>query len=200
MFGFAPHAARRLVLVSDGNQTQGDLWRALPRLQAEGMRVFTIPAAVSVDDDAWVDSIAVPEGVREQEPVTVSGACVLAQRSRARACSFASGERRPCDAHAARCNPGENEIALAVRFPRTGSHAADGSRSRPSGDQDARNDALSESVWVGPRPRVLYVESAPESAHYLAEALRAQHIDVTVATAEALRSDPACSPARMPSS
>ena len=56
-------------------------------------------------------------------------------------------------------------------------------------DQDARNDALSQSVWVGPRPRVLYVESAPESAHYLAQALRAHHIDVTVATAEALRAD-----------
>ena len=36
VFGFAPQSARRLVLVSDGNQTQGDLWRALPRLQAEG--------------------------------------------------------------------------------------------------------------------------------------------------------------------
>ena len=55
---------------------------------------------------------------------------------------------------------------------------------------------LSESVWVGPRPRVLYVESAPESAHYLADALRAQHIDVTVATAERAAHGPR--PARRP--
>ena len=84
--------------------------------------------------------------------------------------------------------PGENEIALPVRFPRTGSHLLTAQVSA-AGDQDARNDALSQSVWVGPRPRVLYVESAPESAHYLAQALRAHHIDVTVATAEALRAD-----------
>jgi hypothetical protein len=30
LFGFAPNLAKRLVLISDGNQTDGDVWRALP--------------------------------------------------------------------------------------------------------------------------------------------------------------------------
>ena len=34
LFGFAENHARRLVLVTDGNQTRGDVWRMLPRLQA----------------------------------------------------------------------------------------------------------------------------------------------------------------------
>lgn len=187
VFGFAPQASRRLVLVTDGNQTQGDLWRALPRLQAEGVRVFTVPAAVAVDQDAWVDAIAVPAGVREQEPVTIN-VRVFSRGATAGRLQLASGNRvlasRMLD-----LQPGENEIGLTARFPRAGSQPLT-ARISASGDQDARNDALSQGVWIGPRPRVLYVESAPESAHYLAQALRAHHIDVTVATAEQLGSDP----------
>ena len=186
VFGFAPQSARRLVLVTDGNQTQGDLWRALPRLKAEGIRVFTVPAAVSVDNDAWIDSIALPESVREQEPVVVRTRVFSRMQTSARI-QLASGGQ-PLAARKLDLQPGDNEIALTVRFPHTGSQLLT-AHVAAAGDQDARNDALSQSVWVGPRPRVLYVEGAPESAHYLAQALRAHHIEVTVATPEALRSD-----------
>ena len=186
VFGFAPHSARRLVLVTDGNQTQGDLWRALPRLQAEGIRVFTIPAAVWVDSDAWVDSIGIPDGVREEEPVTAK--VRVFSRTGTGAQLRVTGGGRLLATRAVRLQPGENEISLPVRLPRAGNNVLT-AQVRAEGDQDARNDELSESVWVGPRPRVLYVESAPESAHYLADALREQHIDVTVATADALRTD-----------
>src|SRR6185436_2353120 len=64
LFGFAPDHAKRLVLLTDGNQTEGNLWRALPRLRAENVRVFTIPAAVSVQSDAWIETVAAPDGVR----------------------------------------------------------------------------------------------------------------------------------------
>jgi len=186
VFGFAPHAAARLVLVTDGNQTQGDLWRALPRLRAQGVRVFTIPAAVAVDNDAWVDSISVPQSVREQEPVAV-GVHVFSRTATDASLRLAEGDRALA-ARALRLQPGDNEVSLTVRFPRKGSNVVT-AQVQADGDQDARNDTMSESVWVGPRPRLLYVESAPESAHYLADALRAHHIDVTVATPDALRAD-----------
>jgi Mg-chelatase subunit ChlD len=186
VFGFAPHAAPRLVLVTDGNQTQGDLWRALPRLQAQGIRVFTIPAAVAVDNDAWVDAISVPHSMRELEPVAV----VVQVFSRTETdASLRVGEGdRGLATRALHLHPGENEVSLTVRFPRKGSRVLT-AQVQAEGDQDARNDTMSESVWVGPRPRVLYVESAPESAHYLADALRAHHIEVTVVTPDALRTD-----------
>ena len=148
--------------------------------------MFSVPATVSVDNDAWVDAIAVPESVREQEPVTVR-ARVFSRIQTGGRVQLTSGAR-VLAGRTLELQPGENTIELPVRFPRTGSQLLTAQVSA-AGDQDARNDALSQSVWVGPRPRVLYVESAPESAHYLAQALRAHHIDVTVATAEALRSD-----------
>src|SRR5258705_5040751 len=70
-FGFAPNHAKRLVLMTDGNATDGDVWRALPRLLAQGVRIFALPAAIAVDNDAWIEALDLPEGARQQEPTTV---------------------------------------------------------------------------------------------------------------------------------
>jgi uncharacterized membrane protein len=81
-------------------------------------------------------------------------------------------------------HPGINEFAFDAALPEAGMNALTASV-RAQGDRFAGNDTLDENVWVGPRPRVLYVEGVPESAHYLARALRAHHVDVTVAGPEA---------------
>lgn len=186
LFGFAANHARRLVLVTDGNQTRGDVWRVLPRLQAERVRVFAVPAAVAVSNDAWVEAISVPEGVRQQEPATASVNVFSRIQTHARV-ELAIGSRL-LSARSLTLHPGENDVAFRIRIPSAGNNVLT-ARVFADGDENPRNDTLSESLWVGSRPRVLYVESMPESAHYLADALRAHHIDVTVAKAGALRPD-----------
>jgi Ca-activated chloride channel family protein len=186
MFGFAPYHAKRLVLISDGNQTRGDVWRALPRLTAEGVRVFTLPATTSADIDAWVESIAFPAGVRKQEPVRVR----VTVRSLASVDSVVelASRKSILGKRTVVLQPGENVIAFETRLSRAGNNILT-ARVRADGDQVAENDAISDSVWVGPRPRVLYVEGMPESARYLSEALQAHYIDVTIVTAQALNED-----------
>ena len=186
MFGFAPSAARRLVLVSDGNQTRGDVWRVLPHLQAERVRVFSIPATVAVSNDAWVEAIVLPEDVRQEEPAIASIHIFSRMQTHARV--ELSRRTRVLSARSVTLQPGENEVELRIHVPEVGSTVLS-ARVTADGDENERNDTLSESLQVGPRPRVLYVESAPESAHYLADALRAQHIDVDVAKAGALSSE-----------
>ncbi len=175
--------ARRLVLISDGVQTRGDLWRMLPRLQAEQIRVFAVPAESAVTTDAWVDAIAVPEGVRQQAPVTVV-VTVHALSAMAGRVQLASGERQ-LGAAAVSLRPGSNDIAFDVVLPQAGLVPLRASV-RAAGDAFPGNDALALRVAVGPRPRALYVEGIPESARHLADALRAHHIDVTVVTPDAL--------------
>jgi Mg-chelatase subunit ChlD len=186
MLGFAPNSARRLVLVSDGNQTRGDVWRALSQLQAEHVRVFTVPAAVAVTNDAWVEAIVFPDDVRQQEPITAS--VNVFSRTRTHARVELSRGSRVLSARSVALEPGTNEVEFRVRILEAGTNVLT-ARVSADGDENGRNDALSETLQVGPRPRVLYVEGAPESAHYLADALRAQHIDVTVAQASALASE-----------
>src|SRR3954471_19865475 len=70
-FGFAPNHAKRLVLMTDGNATAGDAWRALPRLRNQGVRIFALPAAAAVNNDAWIEAVDLPESVRQYETASV---------------------------------------------------------------------------------------------------------------------------------
>ncbi len=93
--GFAPGLAKRVVLLSDGNQTEGDAWQAMLRLQAVGARVFAVPAPVAADNDAWVERISVPSGARERAAVNVEVRRVLAP--------VCSRSRRACHRRTQRC-------------------------------------------------------------------------------------------------
>ena len=185
--GFAPGLPKRIVLLTDGNQTHGDVWGAMLRLQAEGARVFAVPAAVSADSDAWVEAIVVPEGVRERAAVEVEARVFSRLRTPARI-ELSVGERSAAS-RTVTLSPGDNHISLNVRFPRAGVQSVT-ARVSATGDQVARNDALTEDVFVQPRPRVLYVEGASHNASYLADALTAQGIRVSVTTPQALSHDP----------
>ena len=181
LLGFAPGHAKRLVLMSDGNQTAGDVWRALPRLQSERVRVFALPATVALEGDAWIDELIVPQSVRQLEPVTLR--LHVSSRSRSRATVQLAIAGDVVGSRVASLAPGQNEVAFAARFKHAGENAVV-AKLAPERGPDSRADSLSETVWVQPRPRVLYIESTPGAARYLANALRLQGIEVASATPE----------------
>jgi uncharacterized membrane protein len=181
--GFGPHGARRLVLITDGNQTQGDLWRALPRLQESKVRVYSMPAASLLEADAWVDGIVVPPSVRQQEPVSIVVRIHALTPARAQV-SLRSGERL-LGVRSVALRSGRNDVAIPAVLREAGLNPLVASV-RAEGDRFEDNDTLEEGAWVAPRPRVLYAEGLPESARYLADALRARHIDVTVGGSDLL--------------
>jgi hypothetical protein len=185
--GFDQGLAKRIVLVSDGNQTEGDVWRAMLRLQAEGVRVFAMPAAVSVDSDAWVEAIVVPEGVRERAEVEVE-AQVFSRLPVPARVDLIIGERSVAS-RSVKLSAGVNRVPLNVRFPRAGAQNLT-VRVSADGDQFPGNDALTEEVFVQPRPYVLYVEGGTHGTSYLADALTAQGMRVSVIKAERLSDDP----------
>ena len=187
MFGFAPGHARRLVLITDGNQTRGDIERAMTRLQNERVRVFAIPAAASADSDAWIESIEFPPGVRQQEPAVVR--VVVRSLNAMPALVELKNGGRVLGKREVRLSAGESSVTFDTRLPKAGTSVLTAQLTAKA-DRVAENNVLSASVRVGPRPRVLYVEGTPESAHYLADALRVHHIDVTVSTAKGLDDNP----------
>ena len=187
MFGFAPGDAKRLVLLTDGNQTDGDVWRALPRAQADRVRVFAVPATAAMANDAWVESAGCSRRRAAAGACQGQGARVSRLQTPARV-EVRSTDRILATQFTA-LSPGENELAFQVRFPVAGDNTITVLVST-EGDQVKRNDALTQSIWVGPRAKLLYVERAPSSAHYLADALTEQGIDVTVATVDGFAREP----------
>lgn len=184
---FAPGLAKRVVLLSDGNQTEGDAWQAMLRLQAEGARVFAVPAPVAADNDAWVERISVSPGARERAAVEIE-ARVFSRRSVPARVELAIGERTAA-ARSVTLSPGDNRVSFTVRFPQAGAQNVT-ARVIAEGDELLRNDTLTEDLSVQPRPHALYVEGGERDARYLADALTAQGIRVSVANAQNLSDDP----------
>ena len=184
--GFAPGLAKRVVLLSDGNQTKGDVWQAMLRLQAERARVFAVPATTAARNDAWVERISVPPGARARAAVDVE-ARVFSSRFVAARVELAIGERTAA-ARSVTLSPGDNRVSFTVRFPQGGAQNIT-ARVSAEGDELPRNDALTENLVVQPRTHALYVEGGESGARYLADALTAQGVRVSIATAQNLSDD-----------
>lgn len=174
-----PARVKRIVLFSDGNQTRGDVWRSVPRLQAEGVRVFAFPAPPRVAGDAWVEALIMPAALRRDEPASAT-VRVVAQRA-ARAQLRLSAGAETLAVRALTLRPGVNEVDVALRLRREGAVRI-AAQVSAEGDALPDNDRLEQGAWVHPRPRVLYVESQPDSARYLRDALTREGLDVQVAT------------------
>lgn len=183
LHGFAPAHAKRLVLISDGNQTVGDVWRAIPALQAAGVRVYALPLEGGHPADAWIESIELPEHVRAREPTAATVRVFARAPGRARVTLQQTDQ--PSLQREIELVTGTNPVAFELRFAHTGESALH-ARVAAAGDTIADNDELATGVWVERPVRALLVEGAA-AASYLADALRAQGIEMRQAPAGALR-------------
>ena len=176
--------AKRIVLLTDGNQTAGDVWRALPRLIRAGVRVYPIPAKVREDNDAWIAGIEAPVDVHAGESVTMTvrviSAVDTAARVSLRNAKIVLGTRN------VQLKGGLNRIDFEAKLAQAGA-ATLSAEVVARGDTVSGNNRMQQSVWVKARPRVLYVEGGPpEGARYLADALIGQGFDVRVIAPAAL--------------
>ncbi len=180
---FAPHTLKRLLLLTDGNETTGDLTKALWLVKEEGVRVFAMPAAVRADKDSWIEAIDAPEEVRADEPVEVEiqvFSRVIDERPiELRRSGMLIAER------GLELKPGANRSTFEVRFPEQGLVTLQASIG-VDGNTFPENDNYSKSVWVDDPARILYVEGHTASSHYLERALADAGIEVDTVPPSAL--------------
>lgn len=173
----APGHVPRIVLFSDGQQTSGDVTRAIARLTAEHIPVAVEPMAVrAVDNDAWIDSIGIPGRVKAGGLFTAT--VNLASQRDATGTIDLKVAGKTVASQPVALTKGVTPLALDVAFDAPGAQVLVATVTVP-GDPLTANNTLSTAVAVGPRPKVLYVEGAASSAHYLAGALSQSGFDVT---------------------
>ena len=180
---FDPRYLKRLVLITDGNENAGNVSRLLGEAQENGVRVFTLPATVRGDGDSWVESIDLPDELREQEPVTAT--VVVFSRVASIATVALVSDDQTLETREVRLEPGLNEVDFEVRLPAGGAGTLSGQLNSEN-DPLGQNDLHTRAISVGARPRILYVEGRLASAQYLRDALSSEGMDVTVVGPESL--------------
>jgi uncharacterized membrane protein len=179
---FAPHHLKRLVLLSDGNENSGRMMDMLSRLKAEGIRVYTVPAPARANQDVWVENILAPSEVIAEELFPVE-AHVYSQGEVSAEVEVKHGDRS-LGLKKLNLVRGLNRIAFETSIKDDAGPVMLDAEVRAFNDPFPGNNKFRSSVVVQGRPRILYVESHAQSAHYLQTALTNEGLNVsTVAPA-----------------
>lgn len=177
----------RVVLLSDGVETRGDLLSEAHRARQFGVKVFTLPFDRPAPAEVAVRELSIPSGVKVGEPFFVSADIYATEPSSVRARLFQGDVLNGLDGvRTLELAAGHNEVRFrsVVRLGGPVSYRLE--LDELSRDQFAANNQFVTSVEVPGRPTVLYVEGQPARATYLASALGAQQFDVDVRAPAAL--------------
>lgn len=155
---FPPDAAKRLVLISDGKQTTGDADTAARLARAVNVRLDVVPLQSAAGIDAAIERVDAPQSasvgqVIPLEVVVRSNAAMPAQLT-----VFSGAE--VVAQQSVSLLIGENTFSLRVNATQAG-FSAFRVQLIPEVDTIPQNNALSASVIVGGKPRVLLVSNPP---------------------------------------
>jgi uncharacterized membrane protein len=180
---FSPHSIGHVVLITDGRETAGDLTRAVQRARELGVRIFTVPAEMRWESSISIENVELPREIRAGEPIHVE-VQVASPISSTTTLGLdrieENGNRKALARKDIALDAGINTVSVPVRLEQSGLITLE---TRLLTEEDSR---VLETLWVGPKHRVLYLEGRPESATYLREALESEGLDVRLVSASGL--------------
>ncbi len=183
-------AARRIVLATDGNETEDSLVQAAEAAKAAGVPIDVLPLRFKYDSEVLVDRLVAPATARQGETMSlravlqstksVSGKLVITLNGQPIDLSGGGGQLgMDID-----LKPGSNVFTVPVIAPR---HGAQEFRAifepkmvggRPTGDTVLENNVASAVTFVSGEGRVLVVSAGDKESGELVSALRKSGIQV----------------------
>ena len=198
---FPPGHLRRVVILSDGGQTEGDLLAEASRAAEFGVQVNVRPYREGAPAEVAVRELVLPDRIRVGEPFPVRVRLFASAVTPARLRLYQGETLNGLDGlRDLEVPAGESEVELRsivhVAGPVTyrvelepgggvDGEGAPAAAARGS-DRFAENNRYETSVVVPGKPSVLYVEGAEGRARYLAQALGAADFDVDVRSARGI--------------
>ena len=165
--GLLPGGSGRVLLISDGASTSPGAEIAAAELAAAGIAVEVLQPVEDARGDARVAEIGVPAGLREGQ--SFRGEIVIAASAPATATLRLEQEGEEPSSQTVMLEAGRNAVPFAGTAGRSGVHRYVAQLELD--DTHAENNRLERAVVVGPVPRVLVVERAPDSAARLRDLL-----------------------------
>ncbi|MCE7974538.1 MAG: VWA domain-containing protein [Leptolyngbya sp. PLA1] len=193
-------AAYRLLLISDGNQTDGNVLQAAEAAKAMGVPIDVLPLRFKYDREVLVDKLVAPANAREGETMNLRIVLISQQPTAGRLNLLMNGEAVDLDpsseALAARVElrQGINALEVPIKAISTGPQKfqavfePDVANGRAVGDVLAENNKSLGVTFVTGQGRVLFLcqDASLASAQPLIRALREAQIDLDIRNAEQL--------------
>jgi uncharacterized membrane protein len=170
--GHLPH----IVLLTDGNQTRGDLLKTVLRMSVP---VSAVPLPPRGDPEVQVSAVRVPAQVREGEPFRVEVVLDANHDDEGVLEVYRGPHKLPLPQERYRIRKGENRFSFEQKLAgeRQATYTV---KVRDFHDTLRDNNAGSGLVYVAGKPRVLLVEGEPPLAQPLRDALEEEGIEVEV--------------------
>jgi Ca-activated chloride channel homolog len=176
---FPPGYLKRVVLLSDGLETDGDLLAEANRARGFGVTLYTVPYRRPSPGEVALRSLTVPDKVDVGQTFELVADIYSSRATHAKARLYQGEALNGLDGvRDLDLQPGRNEIKFKS-VVRVGGEVTYALRLDDiAADTFKDNNAFSVTVDVPGRPTVLYVEGQPQRASYLMSALNAQQFDV----------------------
>jgi Ca-activated chloride channel family protein len=171
---FPQKGARRIVLVSDGNETQGHALTEALRARERGVEVFTVPTGGTARLPVQLESVASPQQVFSGERFTLSLGVDSSRAFSARAWMTSQG--REIASTNVDLKAGVNDVDLAAHMTDPGVDLVEVHLAAAGIEQVL----FSQAITVR-RPRILYIAGGEGPAAPLLETLKRAQVDVETA-------------------
>lgn len=156
-----------VVLITDGGATTADAVIEAARLKTQGISVSTVPLTTT-GTEVRVESLRVPAALREGE--RFSADVVLWSNTATQVRLDLTSDNAPLAGRTLDLEAGRNAISFQSQAGSRGFHRFAAAISARADGQPANNQREAWTI-VGPPPRVLVIERAPDSAATLRDAL-----------------------------
>lgn len=183
----------RVVLISDGTETVGELKHAITELQARDIQVDVLPIEVaSIQDEVYLERLDLPRFVRLGETYDASVVLTSLQEGSGTLVLLQNDEelqRIPVDFRA-----GKNRVSMPIKVETPGYYEYEARIEVPSSkDYRSENNTVRNYLYIDGPGRVLIVTDPlgnPREWQYVQQALQQGDREVEVLTATAMPQDP----------
>src|SRR5262245_22904685 len=183
---FPEGAARRLVILSDGNENRGQALEEARAAREQGVEIDVLPISYDYPAEILVDKVVVDPAVHRGEPFDVR---VIVESTRATRSTLRLFENQvQVTEQQVELRPGKNVFVFPRRQDADGHYAYQAIVEPLSQDDDAilQNNSADAFTSIRGLPKVLLATPDPSAEAPLLKALKEELINVTVVRPEAL--------------
>jgi len=173
-----PETRGKIVLISDGNETAGDLLEAVRHAAGLGVQVEVLPVSYQTTAEVWLERVRVPERLRLGETFTVSMQVGAHQATTGTLTLYRDGSR--VSEREVALTAGSNVFVLSQLLADPGfrNYTA---RVQAADDRITQNNEAAGFAYLQGRARILLLADHDEQARYLVDACRRAELEPELA-------------------